>query len=350
MEAFLARQNEMVVLNADNHSFADEVRMAVVQLQALEDDAYQDTVAPMAQHVQRKDANQPTVEAEGGILNPEHTVDPSWLEGTDGEDGTIDADTLLNVDGAIGALSRPTLSERDYRQLVSSLNDHQRVPFDRVVRYTQKLHQYNVKVCDDPSEAFHLFLTGGAGTEKSHVIKAIKEHVERSVLGGPNKHAGMLLAPTGVAAFNIGGLTIHCALQLQVEHARLARQISLGALALHDLRDLWKGVHTIIIDEVSMVSYQILKSIHSRLCEISTNDEIFGGLNVISVGDFYQLSPVNGCFIFSDQRSSGRLVSRLWRDVFTMVELEMNMMQQNDTSFSQMLNCIQKGRSDPRGR
>ena len=108
MEAFLARQNEMVVLNAENHSFADEVQRAVVQLQALQDDAYQDTVAPMAQQVQREDANQPTVEAEGGILNPEHTVDPSWLEGTDGEDGTVNADTLHDDDDAIGALSRQT--------------------------------------------------------------------------------------------------------------------------------------------------------------------------------------------------------------------------------------------------
>ena len=81
----------------------------------------------------------------------------------------------------------------------------------------------------------------------------------------PISNACMLMAPTGVAAFNTGGLTIHRALQLQVEHCRLARQILLGALALHDLRDLWKGVHTIIIDKVSMVSYQILKSIHSRL-------------------------------------------------------------------------------------
>ena len=343
MEAFLARQNEMVVLNAENHSFADEVQRAVVQLQALQDDAYQDRVAPMAQQVQREDANQPTVEAEGGILNPEHTVDPSWLEGTDGEDGTVNADTLYDDDDAIGALSRQTLSERDYRQLVSSLNEHQRVPFDRVVRYTRELHQYNVKVRDDPPEAFHLFVTGGAGTGKSHVIRAIKEHLERSVSGGPNKHACMLMAPTGVAAFNIGGLTIHRALQLQVEHGRLARRISLGALALHDLRDLWKGVHTIIIDEVSMVSYQILKSIHSRLCEIYANDEIFGGLNVIAMGDFYHLSPVNGSFIFSDQRSSGRLASHLWRDFFTMVELKVNMRQQNDTSFSQMLNRIRKG-------
>ena len=67
---------------------------------------------------------------------------------------------------------------------------------------------------------------GGAGTGKSHVIKAIKEHLEHSVSGGPNKHACMLMAPTGVAAFNIGGLTIHRALQLQVEHGRLARQFT----------------------------------------------------------------------------------------------------------------------------
>ena len=165
MEAFLARQNEMVVLNAENHSFADEVQRAVVQLQALDDDAYQDTVAPMAQQVQREDANQPTVEAEGGILNPEHTVDPSWLESTDGEDGTVNADTLHDDDDAIGALSRQTLSERDYRQLVSSLNEHQRVPFDRVVRYTRELHQYNVKVRDDPPEAFHLFVRVEQGLE-----------------------------------------------------------------------------------------------------------------------------------------------------------------------------------------
>ena len=52
------------------------------------------------------------------------------------------------------------------------------------------------------------------------MIRAIKEYLERSISGGPNKHACMLMAPKGVAAFNIGGPTIHHALQLQVEHCR----------------------------------------------------------------------------------------------------------------------------------
>ena len=69
MEAFIAREGEMVVLNATNHTFAAEVQRAVMQLQALEDDAYQDAVAPIAQQAQREDAAQPSVEAEGGLMN-----------------------------------------------------------------------------------------------------------------------------------------------------------------------------------------------------------------------------------------------------------------------------------------
>ena len=72
----------------------------------------------------------------------------------DEEGGTTNADTLHDDDDAIGALSRQTLSERDYRQLVSSLNEHQRVPFDRVVRYTRELHQYKSKYVMIPLKLF----------------------------------------------------------------------------------------------------------------------------------------------------------------------------------------------------
>ena len=69
------------------------------------------------------------------------------------------------------------------------------------------------------------------------------------------------------------------------------------------------------------------------------------GLNVIAVGDLYQLSPVNGSFIFSQKpgRSSGRLASHLLRDFFKMIELEVDMRQQNDASFSEILNRIRTG-------
>ena len=201
-------------------------------------------------------------------MNPEHFMDPACLD--DDNLSAIDEEHMLlnDNDDDIGAISRHSLMDREFRQLIASLNTKQHIPFDIVVHHTRELHKHRMKIHHKPPEPFHLFVTGGAGTGKSHVIRAIKEHMERSMSGSQEMHACMLMAPTGIAAFNIGGLTIHRALRLQVEHGRTAHQLQLNALALHDLRNLWQGVHTIIIDEISMVSYEMLKSVHSRLCEI----------------------------------------------------------------------------------
>ena len=93
-----------------------------------------------------------------------------------------------------------------------------------------------------------------------------------------------------------------------------------------------------------MVSYQVLHSIHSRLCEIFAKDDPFGGLNVIAVGDLYQLAPVNGQFVFSNS-SRGRqgIATHLWRDLFKIVELKENMRQRNDTDYSSLLNRLRTG-------
>ena len=72
----------------------------------------------------------------------------------------------------------------------------------------------------------------GAGTGKSYVIRAIREHIERSVQGSDEVHGCMVMAPTGVAAFNVDGLTIHRTLNLQVEHRRSAYHLKLTTVAL----------------------------------------------------------------------------------------------------------------------
>ena len=51
-----------------------------------------------------------------------------------------------------------------------------------------------------------------------------------------------------------------------------------------------------------MISYEVLLAVHQRFCEIFATDDIFGGVNVIAVGDLYQLSPVNGHYIFSSAK------------------------------------------------
>ena len=102
----------------------------------------------------------------------------------------------------------------------------------------------------------------------------------------------MLVVPTGVAAFNIGGLTIHYAFWLPVEHGSFTRYTKLSAEKLHLLRLLFKDIHTLIIDEISIVSYETLRFIPQQLTEMKGRDDTeayFGGLNIIAVGDFYQL-------------------------------------------------------------
>ena len=97
----------------------------------------------------------------------------------------------------------------------------------------------------------------------------------------------------------------HHAFCLPVEHGNLTKYTKLSAEKLHQLRLLCKDVHTIIIDEISMVSYEILGYIHQGLIEIKGTDdteEYFGGLNIIAVGDFYQLPPVRDRFVFQNGR------------------------------------------------
>ena len=79
------------------------------------------------------------------------------------------------------------------------------------------------------------------------------------------------MTPTGVAAFNIGGHTIHKVLNLPVEHGRSTTYHKLASETLHGIRRLWKSVTTNFIDEISMVSYDTLNFVYQRLTEIDVS-------------------------------------------------------------------------------
>jgi len=123
-------------------------------------------------------------------------------------------------------LSRRTMTDAEFEQKVASLDNSQRGAFAGVVQYTCARHQHHMGEGVAPSP-LRLFITGGACTGKSHVINVIREHIECTHTGSGN--ACMLAAPTGVAAFTIGGLTIHWALNLPVEHDRSTAYKKLSA-------------------------------------------------------------------------------------------------------------------------
>ena len=101
-----------------------------------------------------------------------------------------------------------------------------------------------------------------------------------------------------------------------------------------------------IIDEISMVSYQTLTFIHKRLTDIKGTDDTevhCGGISFIAVGDFLQLPPVRNRFVFQDGKGHVQRATHLWCNLFTMFELTTNMRQRNDNTYSVVLNHIMTG-------
>jgi len=349
-EALLAKRDQLQFLNSEHNAFGEEVQQAIQQLSEMQNIYGDNVYAPVAPNAVQHTLE---VEAESGGFDPiydtEENVEQAALVESDGtrevsaqDYGDIQAALFDDRDNNL--LSRLRMTDHEYQEKVSSLNDTQKVAFDHVVQYTRARHQYFMRETDTLPEPLHLFITGGAGTGKSHVISVIKEHIERAHTGSQN--ACMLMAPTGVSAFNIGAVTAHRALCLPVEHNSSTRYTKLSAERLQELRLLWKDVHTVVIDEISMVSYETFMFIHKRLTEIKGTDDTeihFGGLSIIAVGDFYQLPPVRDRFVFQNGKSYTQGSTHLWRELFKMIELTANMRQRNDQCYSDILNRIRTG-------
>lgn len=126
------------------------------------------------------------------------------------------------------------------------------------------------------------FITGKAGTGKSTFIKYLKDHSKRKIV---------FVAPTGIAALNIGGKTIHSFFSIPIipfVDATTKRHLILKEGTINCVKEL----DMLVIDEISMVRPDILDTIDYLLKKYRSNDMPFGGLQVIMVGDPYQLPPV----------------------------------------------------------
>ena len=123
------------------------------------------------------------------------------------------------------------------------------------------------------------FITGRAGTGKSTFIKNIRESVHKNFL---------VLAPTGIAAMNVGGQTLHSffGLPLEVVTPETHMEVSYEKIRL------LKHTDTIIVDEASMVRCDWVDGMDRFLREITYSHLPFGGKQVIVVGDLFQLPPV----------------------------------------------------------
>jgi len=132
-----------------------------------------------------------------------------------------------------------------------------------------------------------VFLTGKAGTGKTTFLHYVCNHTDKNVI---------VAAPTGVAAINAGGVTLHSLLQLPFEpftpnfegKKKLDYHFKLRRSKIEMLREL----DLLIIDEVSMLRADILDAIDYMLRRYRNNQKPFGGVQMLFIGDMFQLPPV----------------------------------------------------------
>jgi len=136
----------------------------------------------------------------------------------------------------------------------------------------------------------NLFLTGSAGTGKSFTLKAIIDYLKLN-----NINYG-ITALTGCAAVLINGQTIHSFLGLGI--SRNIQDIYKGLSKFKTSLNKIKNLQTLIIDEISMMDDELFTVINNLLMLVKNNDYVFGGVQMILVGDFHQLPPIKGEYCF----------------------------------------------------
>lgn len=186
-----------------------------------------------------------------------------------------------------------------------------------------------------------IFLTGGAGTGKSTFIKYLKNNLKKDT--GKNY---IILAPTGVAAINVRGQTIHSFFRFKEDIFEHEEINNIPKNPIIDHTDL------IIIDEISMVSSWMLDHIDYALRLWCGNNKPFGGKQMLLIGDCFQLPP-----IVDDDKAKQQFVSR-WASpfffeakVFVDQKVDIKAIQlkkiyrQKDEILIHMLNRIRKGQN-----
>ena len=189
----------------------------------------------------------------------------------------------------------------------------------------------------------HIFLTGKAGTGKTTFLKNLPLKTYKRMV---------VVAPTGVAAINAGGQTIHSFFQLPF--GPLPPNASTITAQLHRMKkqklNLMRSLDLLIIDEISMVRADVLDAIDAVLRRVRRSQKPFGGVQLLMIGDVHQLAPVakpEEWEVLSPYYDTpyffGSQVLR--KAPYLCVELE-HIYRQHDDDFITLLNKVRNNRMD----
>lgn len=194
----------------------------------------------------------------------------------------------------------------------------------------------------------HLFLTGKAGTGKTTFLHTLKENSPKRMV---------VLAPTGIAAINAGGMTIHSFFQLPfapfVPGAAFGDKKAKYRFQFNqEKRKIMRSIDLLVIDEISMVRADLLDAIDDVLRRFRNPYKPFGGVQLLLIGDVQQLPPViknEDWQLLSPYYDSPYFFSShaLRQSTYCTIELQ-TVYRQKDREFLDLLNAVRENRCDAR--
>lgn len=179
------------------------------------------------------------------------------------------------------------------------------------------------------------FLTGEPGSGKTHTVNAYVRWLRSHGI------EPAITASTGIAATHVGGMTIHAWSGIGIRDSLSASDVDAIASKEHVVRRIAKA-SVLIIDEISMLSGDVLGMVDQVLREVKRSESAFGGMQVILVGDFFQLPPIG---------KGGREVpfafeSDAWQRLNPLTLYLDEQHRQDDPAFTGLLSRIRSGTAD----
>lgn len=183
-----------------------------------------------------------------------------------------------------------------------------------------------------------IFLTGKAGTGKTTFLRTLKEKSSKR---------SIIVAPTGVAAINAGGMTIHSFFQLPLSPFAPEANFKNRFDYSKEKRKIIRTLDLLIIDEISMVRSDVLDAIDSVLRRFREHEKPFGGVQLLMIGDLQQLTPVvtpeDEVILQRYYDTSYFFGSKALRSIsYVTIELT-HVYRQQDEEFITLLNNIREG-------